>query len=133
MKRIASLVAVAALALSLAFTAPPAGKGKYKIVTSNDTPAAGEVFFISGRNFRAERDIPLATVAFSGSHGTLWLGTTPDDRGRWEIAVALPQFDPFNGRDLSLGALGTVYERVLGDDGSYRDVERGSVLIFVGE
>ena len=132
MKKTAAVLAVLALALSLAFAAPPDGKGKYKIVASNTTPAAGQTFLISGQNFRAEKDIPLVTVAFGVGHGTFWFTIAPE-RGRWEIAATLPQFDPATGRDLSLGALGTVYERVQGDDGSYRDVERGSVLVFVGQ
>lgn len=128
----------AALALSLLFTlavitaAPPAGKGRYKIATSNDTPAAGQVFTVSGQHFRGR-----VTLWFGPASGfEACFGTPSKGKGAVVIECSLPQFSPIGGRDLSLGAFGQVFEEVEATlvDGTptLLSIERGSVLIFVG-
>ena len=130
-----TVLAVLALCLSLAFAAPPAGKGpKHKIEVSTTTPAADEVFTVTGQHFRGR-----VTLWFGPAHGFVACFGTPS-RGKGEVAIAcsLPQFslavEP--PRDLSLGAFGEVFEEVEATlaDGTptLLSIKRGSVLVFVG-
>ena len=110
------------------------GKGKYGIGVDNDTPAVNQMFTVEGRNFRdADPDSVQAQVAFGIGHGFKFFNGTPAG-GAHKIAIecALPAFDPVTGRDLSEGAEGVVYEYVrIGE--SVHPIERGSVLVFVGQ
>ena len=111
------------------------GKGKYGIATNNNTPQPGQPFNITFRNFKGEVEGTKAEVWFDVGHGfdKFNLSELPPS-GKGTITCHLPQYDPFQGRDLGLGATAKIYEYIPNPDipGAKLTEERGRLTFYVG-